>query len=250
LGKKRQILFFHIFPLFCVLPTSTTPLSLSFFLDWSILINADKNRKYMPPRYHAVLHELEAVDPGATLRVPSSELAKMLHRLSAAESDEVLLFLKVDPESGSVDYSRLKSEVELDLQVKQPSLKVLPQEELLYRVMKDLRVLFTKYDSNEINQRGLRDGLAQLGLVETLTLRDLLSRKALNMNFQEFVSALSRIDDKDPAALLPSGGHPRFVASKSRGIFDTNRADDSSLGAPSLRGRFDSSVKSRDPVSW
>jgi hypothetical protein len=150
------------------------------------------------------------------MHVTSAALPSSLQGLSQRDADEALLLLKVDADNGRIDYSRLKEEVELGSSaIAHPPPKTLPQEELLFKVMKDLRVVFTKYDSNEINQHGLREALKQLGLKETFALKELLAHKSLDLTFSEFVSALTRMEDKDPSAQWATG-HPRF-ASRSRG---------------------------------
>jgi len=211
-----------------------------------------KNRESMStPPSHVVLSRLEARAAAAdATHCSSEELTRALAGLSPADVDSVLLLLKISPETGDVDYSRLRDEVAIDQRKAGLGIKALPQEELVYRIMKDLRVLYNKYDQAEITQRGLREGLANLGLTETFALKELLSRKALDLTFQEFVAALARVDEnsaRGAGANEYTGGHPRFATSKSLGIFDANRPDHNS-NALNVRGRLDAS-HGRESVS-
>lgn len=204
-----------------------------------------------------LLAELESIDAARNGWVPAGVIEGAM-KVAGAEpgrpQDDLLLLLQVDPKSGQVCYERLKAEVQLSSAIAPISeVKVLPQPDLVFKRLKDLRVLFNKFDIGSISMPGFREELAGLGFKETQACADLF-RHPYEMTFNHFIQALARTDEiaaSDTTVFSSSSTPSRdklTTSSTSRRLGMENASSNtaSSLIANPVTGNFVTSSQAAD----
>jgi hypothetical protein len=201
----------------------------------------------------ALLAEFQRCDQQGTTSVPAACVDDALKRsgiLSSAEQDQALLLLFVNGETGNVGYSRLRDEVEIAARnIPVDPVKSISQQDLVFKLVSELRELFNKFDIGRLSLQGFRDGLAKLGFKETYATKELL-RHSYEMTFHQLVQSLTRVDEREGAVQEQSNirrGPPR------RGIFDEERSNEVKMSLKSTargqrpEGAFVTTVPHRHP---
>jgi len=201
----------------------------SLLLDRSYLAMA-----LSPQQLSSLLEELRTQDVAGSGWVPAGCVETALRRagiVSSAQQDEALLLLIVNAESGQVGYSRLRDEIELANR-KTPSepIATISQQDLVFKVMTELRELYNSFDLGGISVQGLRNGIARLGLKETQALKELL-RHSYEMTFHQLVAALTKVDVRETQVSALS----KSSLNRSRNIFDEERAMEQKARKPIAR---------------
>jgi Ca2+-binding EF-hand superfamily protein len=142
-----------------------------------------------------LLAAFEKLDPAHQGWIPAGEVNGALKAagiLSTAAQDEALLLLHIDALSGRVSYDRLREQACL-AQPRTSAATSIPQQDLVFKLTRELRELYNRFDIGSLPLSGLRENLAKLGFHETKACADLF-RHSYEMTFNQLVQALARVD--------------------------------------------------------
>lgn len=183
--------------------------------------------------------ELQQLDDGSGF-VPAGSVNTAFVRsgLSTSDQDEALLYLRVDADSGRVSYQRLLDEItarEPNSPAAETTTGTIAQQELVFKVMSDIRDLFYRFDIGALSLQGFRHGLERLGLRETPAMQDLYRHK-YQMTFNQLIQALTRVEDHSvgaraatPSKLTNEPSPQTRYLPRGRGLFDEERRNESQV---------------------